>query len=246
MHPLWQWRRLLFLHAFAIFLVASFLLPYSSDVWSAIDCAVFKALNGSLKNHPHWQTFWAVANHSLVDWVGDLVMLGFFLAYLFHAPGEQRARRIAEMVVSLLFIAAVIYFINRLLFRETLRIPRASPTLVFDSGIRLSENIDWLRIKDSSSKSFPGDHATTAILFATCYTFFAGWRLGIWAILWAILVSLPRVVLGAHWFSDVVMGSGSIVLVCCAWLFCTPLCSRFLHHLERLFLRTRERRKRKT
>jgi membrane-associated phospholipid phosphatase len=159
----------------------------------------------------------------LTDWVEDIVFLTFFTIAIWQAPRGERTRRAAQLLFTILFAACVIFFINRVLFRETLHIPRDSPSIVVQPCIRLSDEVRWMSVKDDSHSSFPGDHATTLILFAACTTFFAGRRLGLYAILYAALRTLPRLVAGAHWFSDVAVGGGTIVLTTLAWGLCTPL-----------------------
>jgi membrane-associated phospholipid phosphatase len=56
---------------------------------------------------------------------------------------------------------------------------------------------------------------------------------------------MPRLITGAHWLSDVIVGSGTITIVFLSWAFCTPLFSRFTSACERLFLFTFKNLKRK-
>jgi membrane-associated phospholipid phosphatase len=111
-----------------------------------------------------------------------------------------------------------------------------SPTMVIDDSIRLSKEIPWMKIKDGSSKSFPGDHGTTALLFAASFSYLAGWRLGILASFYAAFLCMPRLITGAHWLSDVLVGSGTITMIFLSWAFCTPLFSRFTDGCQRLFI----------
>src|SRR6185369_8486193 len=113
--------------------------------------------------------------------------------------------------------AATIYFINRKLFSSYLIIPRTSPTRVVEDSIRLSEMVPWLHVKDGSARSFPGDHGTTALLFSASYTILAGWRLGIIALLYGAFLCLTRLITGAHWLSDVIVGSGCIAIFVLSW-----------------------------
>jgi membrane-associated phospholipid phosphatase len=130
---------------------------------------------------------------------------------------------VADLLYFALFLASIIFFINRVLFREHLQIPRLSPTLAIPGSFRVSRSIDLFSIKEISHTCFPGDHATTALTFALCYIHLAGWRLGKWALGYAILLTLPRLILGAHWLSDILVGSLSITLLCFAWAYATPL-----------------------
>src|SRR5690242_874934 len=117
-------------------------------------------INGTLRDRPIWQLFWALANHKMADWIEDGCVLCFFIAYVMKARKGWRLRRVAQLLFSVLYIAAIIYFVNKTLFREYLEIPRFSPTLTVDNSVHLSQEIPWLSIKDDSVKSFPGDHGT--------------------------------------------------------------------------------------
>lgn len=235
----WNLKILLLCHLAIAFLLGTFFWPETRVYWDKLDLACFQFLNGTLEGHRTWQVFWALANHKNADWVEDVVILGFFMTYIRAAHKSFRPRRIAELIFFILYTAAIIYFVNKTIFRETLDIHRASPTLVVDSCFRLSEAIPWLEIKDYATRSFPGDHATTAILFAANIFYFAGWRMGAVASLYALLLCLPRLFTGAHWFSDIFIGSGCIIIFCLSWAFCTPLYSLFISLLEKPFSRKR-------
>src|ERR1700722_1122868 len=197
----WKPKQLFFWFLVTALLITSFSLPATRVYWNIIDTAFFRFFNGSLRGHTGWQTFWALANHKLADWVEDLFILGFYTIYIRKVHKELRLQKASQLVFCLIYIGLVIYFINRLLFRLYWHIPRESPSLVVDGSIRLSEEISWLRIKDDSNKSFPGDHGTTALLFAASYFYFAGWRLGLVVAFYGAFLCLPRLVTGAHWLS---------------------------------------------
>ncbi|MBS0603899.1 MAG: phosphatase PAP2 family protein [Verrucomicrobia bacterium] len=239
-HPLtapreWKLKILLLCHIVGAMLFASLFWPVTRSYWEMIDVAFFKLINSTLRDRPNWQIFWALANHKLADWVEDICVLCFFIAYVRMAHKSLRKRKVSELIFCVLYIGAIIYFINKTLFRENLDIPRLSPTLVVDDSVRLSQEIDWMKIKDDSSKSFPGDHGTTALLFAASFTYLAGWRLGVLASLYAAFLCMPRLITGAHWLSDVIVGSGTITIVFLSWAFCTPLFNRFTNACERFF-----------
>jgi membrane-associated phospholipid phosphatase len=239
----WNLKILLLCHVIGALLFASLFWPVTHTYWEAIDTAFFKFINSSLRDRPTWQIFWACANHKLADWLEDIVILGFFIAYVRQAHKSLRTRKISELIFCALYIAAIIYFVNRIVFRENFSIPRLSPTLAIDDAVRLSDEITWMSIKDGSSKSFPGDHGTTALLFASIFTYLAGWRLGIIACLYAAFLCMPRLITGAHWLSDVLVGSGTITLVALSWAFCTPLFDKATNRIESMFrLFSRKRR----
>lgn len=216
----WRLRPLLLCHLAATLLLASLFLP----IWQPIDHTAFALTNGSLKGHPLWQKFWAFANHPLfIDWFADVCMLGFFTAAILKTPKEERKKRLFQLLFVALFAALTIFFINRVVCRDLLQLRRASPTIAVENCTRLSELIPWLDIKDCSSKSFPSDHATTPLLFAFSFAFYAPRRLKIYALLYASFMCLPRLMTGAHWLSDILVGSGAILFISLSWLYFSPL-----------------------
>jgi membrane-associated phospholipid phosphatase len=53
------------------------------------------------------------------------------------------------------------------------------------------------------------------------------------AVLITIIFSLPRVMIGAHWFTDIAVGSMSVVLVGASWWLMTPASDMLINWLER-------------
>ena len=53
------------------------------------------------------------------------------------------------------------------------------------------------------------------------------------ALLITLVFSLPRVMIGAHWFTDIAVGSLSVVLVGASWLM-TPCSDWIVDRLNRL------------
>lgn len=231
----WNIKGLIICHALVVFLLGTFLWHETKvHFWDKLDQFFFRLLNDTLESSQNWRLFWAFANHRYADWLEDVIIAAFFAIHIRQSQKELRFRKASQLVFCIFYIAAILYFINRMLFRIYLQIPRESPTLALDGGIRLSDYISWLNIKDDSLKSFPGDHATTAILFAASFYFFAPRRLGIIACIYGAFLCLPRLITGAHWLSDVVVGSGSIALFFLGWAFCSPLHIWFTDKLEKM------------
>jgi membrane-associated phospholipid phosphatase len=63
--------------------------------------------------------------------------------------------------------------------------------------------------------------------------FFAGRRLGAYALFYSVFRVLPRLIVGAHWFSDVVVGSGCLALFFLSWTLCTPLHTWIIDRIEK-------------
>lgn len=236
---MWNPKRLIFIHVLIALLLLLLFSPYTQGFVNAIDRAFFRFLNGNLEGHPHMQLFWSLANHKLADWFHDIVFLFLIIAAVLNTPKHDRIKKISRFLFCVLYIAFIIFFFNRMIFRENLDIVRLSPTIDLPDSIRLSKVFPELGIKDSSKQSFPGDHATTALLLAITYGYLANRKLAILGWAYGIFMCLPRLIAGAHWFSDIAIGSGCIALFCLSWAFYTPFAvhasSLLEHFLRRLF-----------
>lgn len=231
----WRFKPLLLAHILIALGLGALFAPLTHGYVQAFDLIIFKALNSSLEWGRPWQVFWALANHKLADWFEDVVILVFAWFYIRGAVKGQRLYRAAQIIFLILYSALIIFFVNKTIFREWIEILRDSPTLVESSSIKLSEHISWLKIKDGSSKSFPGDHATTALIFGSAFVYIGRKKMKICAAVYALFLCLPRMILGAHWLSDVVIGSGSIVCFFFMWAICTPFAERCTKVIEHLF-----------
>ena len=95
---------------------------------------------------------------------------------------------------------------------------------------------EWSRawhMKDASGRSFPGDHASVLLLWAIFLSPFArGWRRWlVWGL--TLLFILPRLVSGAHWLSDVLVGGLFLSLIAIGWGLYTPYAARACGLMER-------------
>jgi len=241
----WRLKFLIFWNFALFFLFMSLFLPPFSFLWEKIDISFFYFINQSLKKSELLRIFWAITNHSLADWLEDLCIFGFYVAAIWKTPKEMRLRKGSELFFCVLLIALTILFINRLVCRDLLQLRRQSPSLVLNQVTYLSDFLSWIEVKAYSSKSFPGDHATTAFMFAFSYAYLVRGRLAILALFYGAFLCLPRLAVGAHWLSDIIVGSGCIALFSLSWMFFTPLANRCINYLEkclRLFAKMIKRR----
>ncbi len=221
-----------------VFLVyLSWLNPYTRPLWDILDQKTFTFLNRWVQKSPFWQNFWAFTGHRTMDYIHDIVMLLFFVLSIKWASKELKGRKVAELIFSVLFIAAIIWFLNGPLAPEFVHLRRDSPTVVDRAAFRLSSVIDWIKVKDHSRKSFPGDHATTAILFACLIFHLMGKRVGLIATFYAVFFCLPRLIVGAHWLTDNLIGSASIAVVATSLAFGTPFANWCITAIEKKFKR---------
>ena len=206
----------------------SWLSPLFRPFWDRIDQMTFIYLNGWIKNSVYWQNFWAFTNHKAMDWIHDAIMFSFFYFNITKASTELKSRKIAEVIVVLCFMTLILILVNNFFIHT----PRKSPTEIDPSAFRLSSVIEWMKVKDHSKKSFPGDHGTTAILF-TCFVFYLmGWKKGIGSIFYAIFFTLPRLISGAHWTTDILIGSALIAIGTTSLIMGSPLGFLTISYLE--------------
>jgi len=123
--------------------------------------------------------------------------------------------------VFMTLCAVVVIQVMHLIFSEG----RLSPTLVLEPHYKLTELVPWINAKDASSRSFPGDHATVLLLFSIFIHAFCGRRYA-WIYILVIIFSLPRLVSGAHWFTDVMIGGAATALMVAPLTIVTPIRNR--------------------
>ncbi|SPO58689.1 Phosphoesterase PA-phosphatase-like protein (fragment) [Pseudomonas inefficax] len=103
--------------------------------------------------------------------------------------------------------------------------------MMFDEVVHLSDYYPDLEaaweLKDRSSKSFPGDHASVLLVWALFMSVFSR-RLVQYLVVWglAVLFMLPRLVAGAHWGQDDYIGGLLMAVLALGWSCYTPLAAK--------------------
>lgn len=213
----------------ATFLCTSWLFPFGQPFWSSLDRNFFFYVNGWLATEQQaWQIFWAIANHRAFDLIPAFLML-FIYSHFLYAGGKSL---FIERLSIGVFIAVYCIFIIQL-GHIGFDFERRSPSEILAPAHRLSQLVPWIAAKDSSANSFPGDHAAVLLLVSTCMFFYAGWRYGTGCLMIAVLFSIPRLVGGAHWLTDIMVGSVTLALVGGAFAFLTPLHCYTLQFIKR-------------
>ena len=235
-----QWRpaALLATHIVALLLLASWLWQPSRAVWDAFDLQLFVLLNEPVHAAGLWAKTWAIGSMRPVDLGVGVLMLAVMLKADFVFTGTQVRKALYAFLGALL-----VMLLFRVGFAELVKLmdwQRPSASLVVEGAARLTELFPgWEErwdMKDSASRSFPGDHASVLLLWAMFMTFFARtWRLLlVWAM--AMLFTMPRLVAGAHWGSDAFVGGVFLALLGLAWSCFTPFAYRTSEWLEKVTL----------
>lgn len=216
-----SWRPVLFIACplIATILLLSWSWPVTREYWDALDAAAFYWLHGSIVDGSNgWRVFWAYANTRAVDAVSALIFAGIFFTWIWRGGWQSAPERIAEGCFLFGVSVLVLHVSSNMIFT----FERLSPSLVLEPVFRLSEVVTSVKVKDVSGNSFPGDHGTAVSLFTVFIWVFSGWRRGLAALALAIFAVLPRLMGGAHWITDLLVGSASIALVTTGLTFGTP------------------------
>ena len=203
-----------------IALFLSWDLPPLHGFWYVPDCDIFFLFNHWIATSEAFCYFVAFTNLRPFDAVAFLFMLGIFC---YHYRRQDANGRRWMIAMGLTMVVAIIIEKQ---FDMAMNFHRPSPTKYFlDAGVpvvKVSELTGW-PAKDYAGASFPGDHGMMLLIF-TCFmlryfgkkTFFA-------CLAVFVAFSLPRMMSGAHWMTDVVEGAGSIACVVLSWMLLTPM-----------------------
>lgn len=217
---------ILLLNILGIALFLSWYLPANHGLWFTIDKSIFFWFNDQMVSNKPLLWLIAITNFRGFDAVSLLAMGLLYLSFWRRATPPQR-RRLLAIGICMLLTAVVLNQLGHLL-----PVKHESPSLFFDNVHRVSE-LTGIPAKDASSDSFPGDHGMMLMIFA-CFmlryftkgAFFTG-------LLIVVAFSLPRVMAGAHWFTDIAVGSLSVVMVGLSWWLLTPASDRLVDWLWR-------------
>ncbi len=227
---LWKSACLITCQVVAFFLLISWLSPTLHPVWMRIDTWFFYTMNGSMIEQPSWQYLMALANHRLADLVPASLVAILFLHFSYKGieSGEFTLRITYGINIIVLLLLTIIFFkfgIYKFLLQYlslTDLLPRKSATYIFDNTVRLDTIYPSIDTKVLSKDSFPGDHATVLIFFTVLIRFYAGRVYGSMALIITMVFIMPRLIGGAHWLSDIIVGSTFIVLTSTSLYLATP------------------------
>lgn len=225
---------ILLLNAAGLALFFSWFLPANHGFWFPLDSGIFHFFNQGLADNRGYAWLLAIINNRAFDACSLLAMGCLMLSFWWPANSEQRRHIIIIGLVMLL--TAVI--VNQLA-QAIIPVKRSSPSLFFPDSIRVSSLLN-LSTKDASRDSFPGDHGMMLLIFTTFMWRYFGQKAFAISLVIFVVFSFPRVMIGAHWFSDIAVGSLSSVLIALPWVLMTPLSDRGIALFE-LYLPRRKK-----
>jgi len=187
---------------------------------------------------------WALANHRLTDVLSGVLMLLLVVSWFWGRPREVQNLKCAAFGVLTLFLGAVPILMHPVI-RRGIDYTRPGPSLLVDGALRLSTLVPSIDAKDMERSSFPWDPAFILITFAAFFLYLGPRRTAVMASVLALIFTMPRLVGGAHWFTDDVIGGGVPAIVMVSWLLATPLgyymMKKFLPLVKRIVARIPER-----
>jgi membrane-associated phospholipid phosphatase len=199
-----------------IALFLSWYLPENHGIWFHIDSAIFHYFNEKLLPNSKFAVFVAIVNMRAFD-VISLLCMGLLYYSAFRKQDHAGKRHLFIIGLVMLITAVIINQIG-----HQIPVSRPSPTLTFENINRVSEITNW-HTKDSSSDSFPGDHGLMLLIFSSFILRYISRGAFFIALLIVIAFALPRIMAGAHWFTDIAVGSLSLTLIGMSWVLLTPL-----------------------
>lgn len=203
-----------------------YLLP-QHGLWFNLDKSIFFWFNQQAIAHPTFASLVAITNIRGFDAV-SMIAMGLLYLYYWQKKTPQDRCHMLAIGITMLITAVILNQLGHLL-----PVSHRSPSLFFEQAVRISE-LTGIATKDSSADSFPGDHGLMLLIF--CGFMLRYFSCGAFIISCSIFVifSLPRVMAGAHWFTDIAVGSLSIAVIGLSWFLLTPLSDWIVKKLVRI------------
>jgi undecaprenyl-diphosphatase len=199
--------------------VGSFARPWMPSLMTNLDTAVshaFASLNGI---SPGFDAFVLMLTSNALLKGGVMVALLWFAWF----SGERRACRVRSnrnrlVILSILLSCMAAELLSRILSNSLPFRPR--PLLETSLPFRLPAGVTLESLGLSTQSSFPSDHGVLFFALAAGICLVCR-RAGLFAFAWAsIVIALPRLYVGLHYLSDLVVGAliGITIALVGAWL----------------------------
>ena len=218
---------ILLLNAAGFALFFSWYLPVNHGFWFPLDSAIFHFFNHGLVESHIWLWLVALTNNRAFDACSLLAMGCLMLSFWLPADANGR-RRVVMVGLTMLLLALVLNQLAQLI----IPVKRASPSLYFTDIWRVKNLINF-PTKDASKDSFPGDHGMMLLIFSAVMLRYFGKKAFCIALLIFVVFAFPRVMIGAHWFTDIAVGSLSVVLIGLPWCLMTSLSDKIIALFDR-------------
>lgn len=179
---------------------AAWLAPETGVHLNELDIDISIFLNQFIGKN-YWTYFWGVFNKNFENYLNQIVMLLIMAYYIWKS--DKKISAIAQAITVYSFLLLGI-FLMQLIFMDIINIKKPSPTLSIPNFVNISQLLQDPGIKSHSSRAFPSGHTFAMFYWAIFTARFLPRNLS--ALVWiaAIFFSLPRLMVGAHWPSDII------------------------------------------
>ncbi len=201
-----RYSLIILLNAAGLALFLSWYLPVNHGFWFIIDSGIFHFFNQKLVESHAFLWWVAITNNRAFDGCSLLAMGGLMLSFWLKEDASGR-RRIVIIGLVMLLTAVVLNQLGQAL----IPVKRASPTLSFEHIYRVSELLH-IPTKDASKDSFQRSRYDAADIFRLYAALFRQ-KGGDYRPYYICGFAFPRVMIGAHWFTDIVVGSLTVILI---------------------------------
>lgn len=218
---------ILLLNAAGFLLFFSWYLPAQHGFWWPIDTGLFHFFNHKIVESQSFLWFVAITNNRAFDGC-SLLCMGLLMLWFWRQADKAGQRRVVMIGLTMLMTAVLL----NVLGQSVIPVQRTSPSLSFDDVVRVRDLLPAIPTKDASRDSFPGDHGMMLLIFACFMWRYFGQKAFAVALVIFVVFALPRMMIGAHWFSDIFVGSLSVVLIGLPWVLLTPLADKVINQLN--------------
>jgi len=200
-----SWQPLQLAKSFALVILCLLLwfLPITHNICEHLDIELAYALNHSLLFGRAWQLLWGYLNHPNENWMNIIFMFTINMLGIFTIPKNQRLRAIA-LVIYCWITFQICLLVTHKIFADWIEVQRNSPSLSIEPWNILSELLNIPNIKVYSHSSFPAGHALVLVFWLKFIELYANTKVQILAAITAVMLTLPRLISGAHWISDII------------------------------------------
>lgn len=217
--------KIILLNILGLTIFFSWYLPANHGFWFPIDKSIFYYFNEQLVAGSNFLYLVGLTNIRHFDLISLLAMLSLY-GYYYAKQDRVGKRRMWLLGVTMLLVAVILNQLGHLI-----PVKRCSPTGFFEDVNRVSSMVSFSP-KDYSGDSFPGDHGLMLMIFAGFMFRYFGKKAFAVSIVILVAFMLPRIMAGAHWLTDIVVGSLSIALVGLSWVLLTPLADKCVDWLD--------------
>lgn len=179
---------------------AAWFLPQTGIFLNPLDIDISIYLNQFIGQN-YWTYFWGTFNKNFENYLNQVVMILIMIYHIWQA--DKKIHAVAQLITIYSFLLLGIFLVQ-LMFIDIFNIRKPSPTLSIANFVNISELLQDPGIKSQSNRSFPSGHTFAMFYWAIFTLKFLPKNLS--ALVWisAVFFSLPRLMVGAHWPSDII------------------------------------------